>query len=166
MVFVRSERPGDIPEISAIHSESFPGDVEARLVSELRQAGHLSVSLVAETNGRLVGHVAFSPVSAANGAVGVGLGPVAVRESHRRQGVAAQLIETGLTACRAAGFGWAVVLGAPRYYSRFGFQTASKFGLCDEYSGGLAFQVMELIAGELPAGLGLVRYAPEFSALS
>lgn len=166
MVLIRPEQRDDIPSIHAIHSASFPGDAEARLVRQLRLAGRLSISLVAEANGGIVGHVAFSSVSAANGAIGVGLGPVAVLESHRRQGVAAQLIETGLAACRAAGFGWAVVLGAPRYYSRFGFQPASTFGLCDEYGGGPAFQAMELLAGELPSSAGQVRYAPEFSLVS
>jgi putative acetyltransferase len=165
MAVVRPEKPGDVSAIHAIHAASFPTDAEARLVSLLRQAGRLSVSLLAEADGFIVGHVAFSPVSTATGAVGAGLAPVAVLESHRRQGIAAQLIEFGLAECRSAGFGWAVVLGEPAYYSRFGFRPASAFGLSDEYGGGPAFQVVELIPGELPFGAGLVRYAPEFASL-
>ena len=63
------------------------------------------------------------------------------------------------------GFGWVVVLGEPEYYSRFGFRPASAFGLSDEYGGGPAFQAVELVAGALPVGAGLVRYAPEFASL-
>jgi putative acetyltransferase len=165
MAVVRPEQPGDVAAIHAVHAASFPTDVEARLVSLLRAAGHLLGSLVAEADGAIVGHVAFSPVSAATGAVGAGLAPVAVLESHRRQGIAARLIEAGLAACRSAGFGWAVVMGEPAYYSRFGFRAASAFGLSDEYGGGPAFQVVELVPGGLPSAAGLVRYAPEFASL-
>jgi putative acetyltransferase len=165
MAAVRPEQPGDVAAIHAVHAASFPTDVEARLVSVLRAAGHLLVSLVAEADGAVVGHVAFSPVVAATGAVGVGLAPVAVLESHRRQGIAARLIEAGLAACRSAGFAWAVVMGEPAYYARFGFRPASAFGLSDEYGGGPAFQVVELVPGGMPSEAGLVRYAPEFASL-
>ena len=157
MAMVLPEQPGDAAVIHAVHAASFPTDAEARLVSLLRAAGHLRVSLLAEVDGALAGHVAFSPVSAATGALGVGLAPVAVLEAHRCQGIAARLIEAGLAACRSAGFGWAVVMGEPAYYSRFGFRPASAFGLTDEYEGGPAFQVVELVAGGLPSGAGLVR---------
>jgi putative acetyltransferase len=135
------------------------------LVDLLRAAGRLSVSLVAETGGVVIGNIAFSPVTVASDVCGAGLAPLAVVESHRRQGVAAELARAGLEACRAAGFGWVVVLGEPTYYSRFGFRAASEFGLYDEYGGGSAFQCVELIPGAMPAEAGLVRYAPEFASL-
>jgi hypothetical protein len=62
-------------------------------------------------------------------------------------------------------FGWAVVLGDPGYYSRFGFVAARRFGLVDEYGGDDAFQVAELADGSVPVGAGLVRYGPEFASL-
>lgn len=162
---VRPERPGDAAAIHAVHAASFPGDEEARLVGPLRGAGRLIVSLVADDDGAIVGHVAFSPVTAATGAVGVGLAPVAVVDSHRRRGIAARLIEAGLAECRLAHHGWVVVLGDPAYYGRFGFEAASGFGLSSEYGSGPEFQVIELAAGRLPRGAGRVRYAPEFAAL-
>jgi putative acetyltransferase len=165
MVSLRSERPRDIPAIRAVHAESFPTDAEARLVDLLRNAGALSVSLVAEVDRVVVGHVAFSPVCVASGCVGAGLAPVAVLPSFRRQGIAASLIERGLAECRGAGFRWAVVLGKPEYYSRFGFQPAASFGLTDEYGGGHAFQVAALVPGGIPSNEGLVRYAPQFATL-
>jgi putative acetyltransferase len=165
MVAVHPERPEDAAAIHAVHAASFPTDVESRLVDLLRVTGRLPVSLVAEIGDVVVGHVAFSPVTAVSDAVGVGLAPVAVAEPHRRRGIAAALVRTGLEACRAAGFGWAVVMGEPGYYSRFGFRPASQFGLSDEYGGGPAFQAIELVPGALPVGAGLVRYAPEFAAV-
>jgi putative acetyltransferase len=165
MTMVRAERPDDVPAIYAVHAASFPTDAEARLVDSLRVAGRLSVSLVAEVGASVVGHIAFSPVTAAPQACGAGLAPVAVATAHRRRGVGAELIRAGLEACRAAGFGWAVVLGEPAYYGRFGFRPARNFGLSDEYGGGSAFQAIELVPGAMPVGAGLVRYAPEFAAL-
>jgi putative acetyltransferase len=165
MATIRPERPDDVRAIHDVHVASFPMDVEARLVDALRAAGRLSVSLVAEAGEKVVGHVGFSPVTAANGAIGAGLAPVAVMADHQRQGIAADLIRAGLAACRDAGFRWAVVLGEPSYYARFGFRPAAEFGLSDEYGGGPAFQALELVAGQMPAGAGLVRYAPEFAAV-
>jgi putative acetyltransferase len=165
MALIRREQSGDVSAIYAVHAASFPSDGEARLVDALRAAGRLPVSLVAEVGGAVVGHVAFSPVTTASGAVGVGLAPVAVAWSQRQQGVAAELIRAGLKACEQLGFGWAVVLGKPTYYARFGFRPAVEFGLSDAYGGGAAFQAVELVPGALPVGAGLVRYAPEFALL-
>jgi putative acetyltransferase len=165
MVAVRFERDDDVSAIHRLHASSFPTDAEARLVDSLRKSMRLTVSLVAEADGLIVGHVAFSPVAAATRAVGVGLAPVAVAPSHRRRGIAAQLIEAGLRECRSLGIGWAVVLGKPTYYERFGYRPASAFGLSDEYKGGPAFQVVELLSGGLPSGAGRVKYSPEFDLL-
>ena len=164
MMLIRTEQPADIEAIHAVHASCFPTELEANLVDALRESGHLTVSLVADAGGTVVGHVAFSPVTAVTGAAGIGLGPVAVIENQRRQGVAAQLIGDGLDSCRALGYQWAVVLGEPAYYSRFGFRSAVEFGLSDEYGGGQYFQAVELKPGGIPRGAGLVRYAPEFAA--
>ena len=163
---IRPEKPADVTRIHAIHAASFPTPAEARLVDLLRAAGSLPVSLVAEVGGVIVGHVAFSPVRADAAIAGAGLAPIAVADPYRRRGIGAALVRTGLDACREANFGWAVVLGEPAYYSRFGFRAASEFGLSDEYRGGSAFQAIELIGGALPVGAGLVRYAQEFATLT
>jgi putative acetyltransferase len=163
-MLIRPEQPADIEAIHAVQAACFPTLLEANLVHALRQSGRLTASLVADVGGTIVGHVAFSPVTTAGGARGIGLGPVAVTEHHRRQGVAAQIIEKGLELCRASDYPWAVVLGEPAYYGRFGFRSAVEFGLSDEFGGGRYFQALELTPGGMPVGAGLVRYAPEFDA--
>ena len=165
MTLVRPENPGDVSAIRDVYANSFASDAEARLVELLRNAGHLTLSLVAEIDGRVVGHVAFSPVSAESGTPGVGLAPVAVLSAYRRRGIAGELVARGLETCASLGFGWAVVLGNPEYYLRFGFRAAEEFGLVDEYGGGRAFMAIELVAGSLSVGAGLVRYGSEFASL-
>jgi putative acetyltransferase len=162
---IRPEQPDDVTAIHTVHAASFPIAAEADLVDLLRAAGCLRLSLVAEIGAEVIGHIAFSPVTVKTGVPGAGLAPIAVAELHRRQGVASELVRAGLEACRAAGFGWVVVLGEPAYYSRFGFRAASEFGLFDEYGGGPAFQCVEVVSGALPVGAGLVRYAAEFASL-
>lgn len=162
-VLIRDERPADVAAIDAVLQASFPTSAEARLVQLLRSEGDLTLSLVAEVQGQVVGHLAFSPVATAHDRQGVGLAPVAVLEDYRRQGIAAKLIQAGLNRCRELSHGWCVVLGDPAYYARFGFRPASEFGLHDDYGGGDAFQAIELIAGSLPIDGGLVKYSPQFS---
>lgn len=144
---------------------AFPGPDEADLVERLRAAGRLTVSLVAEEAGVIVGHVAFSPLRVASALRGSGLAPLAVHAAARRHGVGARLVREGLAAAAASGADFAVVLGDPAYYARFGFEPASARGLHDTFGGGEAFQVLALRAGGVPEGAGEVRYAPEFEGL-
>lgn len=162
---LRLEKPADRVGIHAVHEASFPTTDEAELVDGLRTAGRLTLSLVAEEQGQVVGHVAFSPVSLQGTSDGVGLAPVAVLPEFRRRGIAEELIRLGLTHCKKLGHGFVVVLGEPHYYRRFGFLPASRWGLRDEYGGGEAFQALELRTGAIPSAGGLVRYAPEFGKL-
>ncbi len=162
---LRPEHRADRNAIHTLVASCFPTDAEARLVDLLRDAGNLSVTLVAIDDEAIVGHVALSPVTTQEGHTGFGLAPVCVADSHRNRGVAAGLIRAALSEACDLGFTWGVVLGEPRYYARFGFQTASIYGLHDAYGGGEAFQAMEFHPGGLPEGAGLVSYAPQFDAL-
>lgn len=166
MLSIRPEQPADVAAIYAVHAAAFPSESEARLVDALRAAGRLSVSHVAVEDGKVVGHVAFSPVTVAEATTGVGLGPVAVLPVRQKRGIGERLIRESLHACQRAGFTFVVVLGEPAYYGRFGFQPASAWGLVDEYGGGDAFQALELEPDAIPRGAGLVRYAPEFAAVA
>jgi putative acetyltransferase len=163
-VVVRPEAPSDRAAIFAVNASAFPTEAEARLVDALRAAGRLAVSLVAEDDGRVVGHVAFSPVSVGGAVDGLGLAPLAVAPDSQRRGIGGALVRAGLAAASRTGAGFVVVLGHPGYYPRFGFRRAADHGLGNEYGAGEAFMVAELRDGGLPAGGSLVRYGPEFAA--
>jgi putative acetyltransferase len=167
MLTIRPELPQDRAAVGTVHRLAFPTDAEARLVDTLRDAGKAVVSLVAEQDGRVVGHVLFSPVTveAGTSAAGVGLAPVAVLPEHQSRGVGTALIRAGLERCREAGYGFAVVLGHEAYYPRFGFRRASLAGLGNEYGADEHFMVLELRPGALAGARGLVRYAAEFAQL-
>src|SRR5262245_38064758 len=120
MFLIRPERAGDEAAIRAVHRSAFPADAEARLVDRLRANGKARVSLVAEADGLVVGHVLFSPVTVEGRStcVGLGLAPLAVAPDHQRRGVGSALVREGLAACRRQGCGFVVVLGHPAYYPR------------------------------------------------
>jgi len=170
-VAIRPERESDRAAIFAIHAAAFPTDAEAKLVDRLRDAGAATVSLVAEAEGRVVGHILFSPVRivAPEGgeSAAIGLAPVAVAPSLQNAGIGGALIRAGLDACRAAGHTIVFVLGHPPYYPRFGFEPASKCGL--SYEGGPkfspAFFVRELEPGALAGRRGVVHYHAAFATL-
>ncbi|MCI0681212.1 MAG: N-acetyltransferase [Gemmataceae bacterium] len=169
MLSIRPERPDDATAIHAVHAAAFPTDAEARLVGRLRAAGHACVSLVAELDGAVVGHILFSPVSLETPAgliSGLGLAPMAVLPGRQRRGIGSALVRDGLAACRQKPCPFVVVLGHPEFYPRFGFRRASEAGLNNEYGADEAFMVIELEPGALPAGAGLVKYGPEFAEWS
>jgi putative acetyltransferase len=158
---IRPERVGDEAAIHAVHVAAFPTDAEARLVDALRDAGRLSISLVADANGRIAGHIAFSPVTVDGAEGGLGLAPVAVLPERQRQGVGGRLIEKGIQRARESGARVLVVLGHPEFYPRFGFQKASMFRLTNEYGADEAFMALRL--GDDPTPSGLVKYCEEFA---
>ncbi|BCL75209.1 N-acetyltransferase [Jeongeupia sp. HS-3] len=140
---------------------------EAGLVDALNDAGRVSLALIAEADGLVVGHLLFSPVSVA-GVAGevVGLAPLAVAADWRRQGIGKALVEAGLAALKARGAAAVVVLGDPAYYGRFGFESAARFGLACEYEVPAEyFMALELWPDALAFAAGTVAYAPEFAAL-
>jgi len=161
-VSIRAERPEDAAAIHAVHGAAFPADAEANLVDALRASSRLSLSLVAECNGGVVGHVAFSPITVEGVLSGWGLAPMSVTPEFQRQGVGGRLIDDGLARARDAGIPFVVVLGHPEYYPRFGFARARDFGLANVYGADESFMVVELRSGGIPKGGGLVKYCEAF----
>ena len=134
----------------------------------LRAAGAAVISLVAEREGAVVGHVLFSPVTGEGEAQAwdaLGLGPMAVAPVAQRRGIGSALVRAGLAACRAQGHLVVLVLGHPAYYPRFGFRPAATAGLRWEHGHDEAFFVAELEPGALGGRSGVVRYRPEFDAV-
>src|SRR3972149_11098397 len=168
MELIRPERGGDAAAVRRVHETAFPTAAEADLVERLRAGGKAVIALVAEDASNIVGHTLFSPVALEPlaGTVGLGLGPVAVLPNHEKHGVGRRLIQNGLAECHAWGAGFVVVIGDPLYYGRFGFEPAVKHGLRSEYDAGDSFMVFGLVSGGLPPPGTLVKYAPEFSAVS
>jgi putative acetyltransferase len=166
---VRSAQPADLASVEEVHRAAFPTDLEARLVRLLVERGRNAISLVAVAGDQVVGHVLFSPatieVEGRVFATGLGLGPIAVLPPFQNRGHGSSLIRMGLEHCRHLNVLFAVVLGEPAYYGRFGFVPASRDGLAGEFGGEDAFQIQWLgVPANLPAGC-LVRYAPEFQEI-
>ncbi len=130
---IRAEVPDDVGLIRNLHRNAFPGPEEARLVDQLRADGAIEISLVACEDDVIIGHVLFSRMAIPPHAIG--LGPVAVTEPSRRQGVAANLIITGIEIARNDGWTDIFVLGDPAYYDRFGFRANTVEGLECAYAG-------------------------------
>ncbi len=164
-IFIRPEQPKDISIIHALNASVFPTDAEARLVDALRANGKAIYSFVAvNEQDTVLGHVLYSPITTPLPSHGLGLAPVAVKPEFQNQGVGSKLIRASLTEIKADGYDFVVLLGSPEYYHRFGFQTASAFGLQNEYGVDEEFMVLNLSGRELPGGL--VRYAEEFGMFS
>jgi putative acetyltransferase len=166
---IRDERPGDEPAIFAVEEAAFGRPVEARLVDALRAAGAAIVSLVAEIDGEIVGHILFTEVTLdpPRPVIDiVGLAPVAVKPGLQRGGIGSALIQEGLRRCGKLGYGAAVLLGHPSYYPRFGFLPAHRFGLrCEFPSPPEAFMAIELQPGGLEGEPATVHYHPAFSTV-
>jgi putative acetyltransferase len=131
-------------------------------VDALRRADALTVSAVAVVGSRIVGHIAFSPVTIDDHSA-LALAPVAVEPTSQRQGIGAALIRWGLDECRRLEHGIVIVLGEPAYYGRFGFTPAAQFGIdCPFPVPSEAFMVLELFSDAAAGRQGMVRYRPEF----
>ncbi len=126
---VRDETASDIEAISEITRIAFENhpyghNTEQFIIRALRAAGALALSLVAEAGGRVVGHVAFSPVTISDGSRGwFGVGPISVLPELQKQGIGTSLMREGLTRLKAAGARGCVLVGDPGYYVRFGFRS-------------------------------------------
>lgn len=145
---IRSETPADADVIEALTAAAFlnaphTSHTEQHIVAALRRAGKLSVSLVAEADGTLIGHVAVSPVSISDGTSGwFGLGPISVPLQHQRQGIGSRLMREALRILSERGASGCVVLGEPAYYGRFGFRSDPNLalpGVPAEYFQALSF---------------------------
>jgi putative acetyltransferase len=139
-MIIRDERAHDGGEIRALveaafrapnrHAKADYTPTEHLLVDRLRAAGALTLSLVAEEGGALVGHIAFSPVLIDGRSLEWhGLAPVAVRPDRQNGGIGGKLVREGLARLVASGSKGCVVLGNPAYYQRFGFAAHSDLRL-------------------------------------
>lgn len=129
-MIIRNETPADIEAIAEVTQAAFKtlevsNQTEQFIVNALRAAGALTISLVAEIDGRVVGHIAFSPVTISDGSTGwYGLGPVSVLPERQGQGIGKSLIDKGLSMLQELGGQGCMLVGDPGFYRRFGFRNA------------------------------------------
>lgn len=147
-LLIRAEQDADIKAIeqltiTAFQSAEHTSHTEHLIVNALRQAKQLTVSLVAESEQRIVGHVAISPVTLSNNANDwYGLAPVSVSPQMQGQGIGKALVNTALEQLKMRGAKGCVVLGDPNYYQQFGFVAHAELSLADvpaEYFQALSF---------------------------
>ncbi len=172
-IAIRPEAPADHEAIRAVVRRAFrvahgrpgedagskePGSEEAAIVDRLRAAGELALSLVAETERRIVGHAALSPVTISDGTPRwYGLGPVAILPEVQGREVGTALMQRVIADIREAGARGIVVLGDPGFYGRFGFEHDPRLA----YPGPPARYFQRLaLNGDTPTGV--VRYASAF----
>jgi putative acetyltransferase len=130
-IAIRSETDSDVNAIGNVTATAFraleiSNHTEQFIIEALRAAKALAVSLVAEMNGAVIGHIAFSPVTISDGTPGwYGLGPVSVLPAYQRQGIGKALIQAGLSRLQAMNAQGCCLVGHPDYYRQFGFQNPS-----------------------------------------
>jgi putative acetyltransferase len=167
MLTIRPETTADHDAVRHVTMDAFGQPLEANLIDALRRAAPRALSLVAEDEGGIVGHILFTPVTietSGRRVEGMGLAPMAVASIRQRQGIGTQLVERGLAILREQGCPFVVVVGHPAYYPRFGFTPASAHGLDSQWPGmpDEAFMVLVLDEDAMNGVSGVARYLPEF----
>ena len=167
-VLIRRETPADIDAVRAVTEAAFaarPGG-EYQLVDQLRlDEGWIpALSLVATVSDEVVGHVVCTRASV-GGARALGLGPLSVEPSHQRSGVGKALVHTVLGAADALDEPLVVLLGDPKYYSRFGFRLAAEYGITPPVAEWAPHFQARPLSAYTPALRGAFRYAEPFDRL-
>ena len=152
---IRNETAKDVEAITEVTIAAFrtleiSNHTEQFIIEALRSAKALTISLVALAGGRVIAHIAFSPVTISDGtAEWYGLGPVSVLPEFQRQGVGSALIREGLSRLKALGAAGCCLVGHPGYYGRFGFENVP--GLVFEGAPSEAFFALSF-DGHVPTG--------------
>ena len=127
-MIIRNETTADMNAISEVTIAAFQNlaishHTEQFIIKALRNANALTVSLVAELDGKVVGHIAFSPIAISDGSLNwYGLGPISVLPEYQKQGIGKSLILKGLSLLKDMGGQGCALVGDPNYYKRFGFR--------------------------------------------
>lgn len=169
-MIIRDEKPGDVPAIREVIAEAFKSmpysrQTEVAIYDALRTAGAMTVALVAEEEGAVVGHIVLSRVTIGGvsgdrpGGDWLGAGPVAVRPDRQGRGIGRALVEAAMERARRLGAPGCVLVGDPAYYGRFGF--AARAGLTHE---GVPDQFVMGVSLGAPVPEGTIRFHPAFGA--
>ena len=166
MIAIRPEEPRDIEAVRRVNQLAFGRDAEARIVDALRDAGKVTLSLVADDDGDVVGHVLFSPITlqpAPPSFKALALGPLAVLPERQGQGIGSRLVRLGVAQCLRDGADAIFLEGSLAYYSRFGFEpTAGKLVTTQPGISVAHLQVIEAWEGAIGTRPTTVLFAAEF----
>lgn len=170
MLIIREETPADISAVRRVNDAAFERPDEGNAVDRLRDHGQHLLSMVAEQNGEVLGHILFTAmtVDTPGGRMpAVGLAPLAVLPAHQRRGVGGALIRAALQGLREDGHRVCFVLGHPYYYPKFGFERSDRYGLTCAYQGvpPEAFMVLALVPGALDGLSGVAHYLPDWDGV-
>ncbi|HEY5528546.1 MAG TPA: N-acetyltransferase [Thermoleophilia bacterium] len=164
-IVIRSETDADVSAITEVTVAAFKtleisNNSEQFIIEALRTAKALTVSLVAEMDRRVIGHIAFSPVTISGGTPNwYGLGPVSVLPEHQRKGIGKALIEDGLSRLQDMNAQGCCLVGHPDYYTKFGFRNMS--GLVHE---GVPQEVFFVLSFDGHTPQGAVAFHEGFKA--
>lgn len=163
---VREERGEDIGGVRDVNKRAFGQDHEGKIVDALRSNGAALLSLVATVDGRVVGHIMYSPITVGE-VTGAALGPMAVDPEYQRQGIGSKLVQAGNLRLKDAGWPFIIVLGHPNFYPRFGFKPAGALGItCEWEVPEDVFMVSVLDQEKMHGVSGLAKYRHEFSSVT
>ena len=165
---IRREKESDYENIYSLVKESFASvsysdGNEQELVNNLRQGDSYipELSLVTEIGGKIVGHILFTKAFVGEYPV-LALAPLSVLPDYQRQGIGSMLVKEGHKIAAALGFDYSVVLGSNKYYSRFGYVSATKFGIIPPFDvPSENFMAIQLKENTIVIS-GLMKYAMEF----
>jgi len=172
---IRKENPFDHNWVIELTEKAFEtleisDHNEGKLVDKLRKAPTFveELSMVAELNGQVVGHILFTPIVIDNGSQqfqSLILAPVSVLPKYQKMGIGGQLIRAGHQKAKELGFQSAILLGHPEYYPRFGYKPASSFGIKTRIPlpSDDVFMAVEITEGGLKGVSGMVVFPAEFS---
>ena len=156
MVSIRHSQPEDLPGIEQVYADAFPDEDLIPVVRELIDLGEMS--LVAEKDGMIVGHVLFSNCEVGGQKVSV-LAPLCAAPALHKQGIGTALVQDGFARLKMDGIAWVYVLGDPNYYGRFGFKAendvAPPYPLPKEWQDLGAWQ--SVLLGDAPAPKGTLQ---------
>lgn len=162
-VGIRPEKVTDYAMIRELNKAAFGGPEEADIIEALRAEGAVLLSLVAELDRHIVGHILFSrmAIDTSNESIAaVALAPMAVLPAWQRHGIGGRLVTTGLETLRAMGERIVIVVGHASYYPRFGFKALAS-ALESSFAPDV-FMALELSADALDGIRGRVRYPAAF----
>ncbi len=166
-IIIRKEEKKDYDDIFKVNKLAFGQDEESNLVSKIRSGKNFipDLSIVAEINNRIVGHILFSKIEILGSSVfnTLALAPMAVTPEFQRQGIGSKLVKKGMEKAKELGFDSIIVLGHKDYYPKFGFVEASRWKIkCPYEVPDEVFMAIELTEKSLESKAGTVKYPDEF----